>query len=91
MWLSVVTASRKYQFFDYLFTLLVLISEKNKKAQLTQGLARNSAATWRIRLKFDNAQFGEIELIAVQGYPRSPTSVLVPIESPCNYATSYNL
>jgi len=29
-----------------------------KKAQLTQGLARDSAATWRIHLKFDNAQFG---------------------------------
>jgi len=29
----------------------------NKKAQLTQGLAHDSAATYRMRLKFDNAHF----------------------------------
>jgi len=39
-----------------------------------------------MRLKFNNANFAEkFELIAVQGHPKSSTSV--PIESA--YATSY--
>ena len=33
------------------------LQNHNKKAQLTQGLARDNADTWRMRLKFDNAHF----------------------------------
>ena len=48
----------------------------------TQGLARDSAATWRMRLKFDNAQSGENSNLG-----HAWSSTLLPIESA--YATFY--